>query len=174
MENNPIKTLMNEHETIGLTEGIIQNLDKLWETDEEFYTQKVNNLLTFFSEYSDKYHHHKEEEVLFKELNDNPDFLLDDIITELEEHHESFRNTISEVREALDNNDFADVQSLLEQYINDLLDHIAIENDELFVTVELLFNESQLERMFFLFKDIDMELGEDRKIELVKSIAALK
>ena len=62
------------------------------------------------------------------------------------------------------------MQELLTGYINDLLDHIAVENDELFIMAESLFNEDELERMYFLFQDIDMELGQVRKQELVDSI----
>ena len=53
----------------------------------------------------------------------------------------------------------------------DLLDHIAAENDELFVLAETLMSEDELETIYFKFKDIDMELGEVNKIELEESIA---
>ena len=57
--------------------------------------------------------------------------------------------------------------------MQDLLDHIAAENDELFVLAETLMEEDDLETIYFKFKDIDLELGEDRKVELEESIAAL-
>jgi len=73
---------------------------------------------------------------LFKEFNDNPDFFLDDIITELEEHHEMFRNTVNDIEKTLSDEDFEKTQSLLSRYMNNLLDHIAVENDELFSMAE--------------------------------------
>ena len=172
-ENNPIQVLMNEHEVISSVEGIIQSLDKNWETDEDKYAEKVKQLLRFFREYSDSFHHHKEEQVLFKELIDNPDFTLDDIITELEDHHEMFRATVGEIQEAVDQKEWSKVQNLLERYINDLLDHIAVENDELFIMAESLFSEEELERMYFLFEDIDMELGKERKQELEEELNSI-
>lgn len=172
-ENNPIQTLMDEHEIISSTEDLIKTLDKQWETDKDNYTNKIKHLLEFFREYSDKFHHHKEEEVLFKELKANPDFILDDLISELEEHHEMFRETVNDIEEALSNEGFEKVQSLLSQFINDLLDHIAVENDELFIMAESLFSEDELERMYFLFEDIDRELGEERKQELAEKLEAL-
>jgi hemerythrin-like domain-containing protein len=92
-KHNPIQVLMDEHEVISSTESIIQSLDKSWEKVENSYVENVNRLLVFFKEYSDGYHHRKEEDVLFKELNKHPDFKLQDIITELEAHHQGFAET---------------------------------------------------------------------------------
>ena len=54
-----------------------------------------------------------------------------------------------------------------------MLDHIGAENDELFSLAENLMGEDDLETIYFKFKDIDMELGEDRKRELEESISVL-
>lgn len=172
IEHNPIQTLMDEHEIISATEEFIGSLDKLWETNKDNYTDKVKHLLEFYREYSDGFHHRKEEEVLFKELKNSPDFMLDDIITELEEHHEMFRDSTNEIEEVLSNEDFEKVQSLLNQFVDQLLDHIAVENDELFCMAESIFSEDQLERIYFLFEDIDRERGKERKQELVEKLMA--
>lgn len=169
-ENNPIQVLMDEHEIISSVEARIKELNNSWLDNAENYKKNVLTLLAFFKEYSDKFHHHKEEEVLFKELRNNPDFILNDIVEELEGHHDMFRDSTKEIEEAIKNDKYEKVQELLTGYINDLLDHIAVENDELFIMAESLFNEDELERMYFLFQDIDMELGQVRKQELVDSI----
>lgn len=171
--NNPIQTLMDEYDLISSTEGIINELDGKWLESTAKYTETVKKLLVFFKEYSNQIHHRKEEEILFKEMRVNPEFLLNDIIEELEEHHEMFQDTIKEIEEALENSDYEKVQSLFAGYINDLLGHIAVENDELFIMAESLFSEDKLERMYFLFQDIEMELGQDRKEELAEGLKAL-
>ena len=169
-ENNPVQILFDEHEIIGKVENSIHSIKQHWETNEESYENKVNQLLIFLKEYSDKFHHHKEEEVLFVALKNNPDFLLDDIISELEEHHEMFRENVREIQEFMNEKDWVKVQKILEKYVNDLLDHIAVENDELFSIAESLFSEDELEKMYFLFEDIDRELGKERKQELEASL----
>ena len=50
----------------------------------------------------------------------------------------------------------------------DLRDHIAAENEELFVLAENLLDDSEKEKMFFLFKDIDMEAGENHLKKLAE------
>lgn len=170
MENNPLSVMYAEHDVIMKAEKIIDNIDGLWEKDSASYIEIVDNLVLFFKEYADGYHHRKEEEVLFPAVYNHPDFVLQGIIDEFEQHHESFRDYTQEIQEALDNEEFPKSYNLLQEYCNDLLDHIAAENEELFVLAENLLSENELETIFFKFKDIDMELGEARKVELEKSI----
>lgn len=173
MEHNPIQTMLDEHEVICQAEAIIEGLDKTWETDADKYKETVNTLITFFRDYADAYHHRKEEEVLFPAINDHPDFVLQEIIEEFETHHEDFREYTKEVEDAIEQGDFEKSYKELNNYLQDLLDHIGAENDELFVLAETLMDEDELETIYFKFKDIDLELGEDRKVELEQSIESL-
>tara|TARA_R110001592_G_scaffold6720_5_gene36131 strand:+ start:641 stop:1168 length:528 start_codon:yes stop_codon:yes gene_type:complete len=170
MENNPLSVMYAEHNIIMKAEYIIKNADGMWEKDTPSYIELVDFLILFFREYADGYHHRKEEDVLFPAIKNHPDFVLQEIIDEFKEHHESFRDYTREIEEALDENDFPKSYNLLQEYCNDLLDHIAAENEELFVLAESLLEEHDLETIFFKFKDIDMELGEKRKLELENSI----
>jgi hemerythrin-like domain-containing protein len=173
MEHNPIQTMLDEHEVICQAEEIIEKLDKTWETDSEQYKATVSTLITFFREYADGYHHRKEEEVLFPAVHDHPDFVLQEILEEFETHHEDFREYTGTIEEAINEGDFEKSYKELNNYLQDLLDHIAAENDELFVLAETLMDEEDLETIYFKFKDIDLELGEDRKKELEESVTGL-
>ncbi|PIQ14736.1 MAG: hypothetical protein COW67_12150 [Flavobacteriales bacterium CG18_big_fil_WC_8_21_14_2_50_32_9] len=173
MENNPIKVMYDEHEVIVRAEKIIENLENTWENNPEEYADKVKKLVEFFREYADGYHHRKEEEVLFPAIKDHPDFVLQEIIDEFMEHHEGFREYAAEIIEAINEKDYVQSYKILKRYINDLLDHIAAENEELFVLAQNLMDENQLENIYFKFKDIDMELGESRKIDFEKLINSL-
>ncbi len=165
-KHDPIQVLISEHDIISAAEGVIQSLQNTWETNADEYAENLRRLIVFFREYSDRFHHYKEEEVLFKKLRENPDFLLKDIISELEGHHEMFRETVAEIEEAAQNKDWPKAQKLLNGYMNDLLDHIAVENDELFSMAQSVFSDDELERIYFLFEDIDRDLGLERKREL--------
>ena len=170
MNNNPIQTLLEEHQVISKTENIIKTLNRSWEYNSENYTKAIKTLIIFFRDYADGNHHRKEEEVLFPAICDHPDFKLQEIIDELEQHHEDFREYTEEIEKALDVNDYENSYSLLKNYLQKLLDHIAVENNELFVLAEILLDDEELETIYFKFKDIDMELGEVSKLELEKSI----
>lgn len=172
-KHNPIQVLLDEHDIIAAAEDIVRSLRNSWEKNAEAYAEKVRRLLAFFREYSDQFHHHKEEAVLFKKLRENPDFMLHDIIGELENHHEMFRECVAEIEASLRQKGWAETQHILEGYMNDLLDHIAVENDELFGMAESVFSKDELEHIYFLFEDIDRDLGLERKRQLVEGLKEL-
>lgn len=163
---SPIALLMKEHEVILLAGQFITRLDGTWSEDEELYGKKVERLIEFFRVYSDMFHHEKEERILFRQLKEHPDFRLHELIDELEEHHENFRLQVASIEAAISEKKWVFAQKLLVEYIEALADHIAVENDELFVMTEMLFSEMELSRMYFLFEDLDRAIGEDVKLEL--------
>ncbi len=158
--------MLHEHEVISRAADIVATLNGNWENDADGYSAKATKLIAFFREYADGYHHRKEEDVLFPAIKDHPDFVLQEMVDEFEQHHEDFREYASDAERAIADGDHAGSYKHLKNYVSDLLDHIAAENDELFVLAENLLDENDLETIFFKFKDIDRELGEDRKVEL--------
>jgi len=173
MENNPIQTMLDEHEIISSAESIIKKLDGMWENDIDTYRTTIHTLVTFFTEYADGYHHRKEEEVLFPAIKNHPEFILEEMVDELEQHHEEFRDYAREILEHLESDEDEKAYKILDDYLEDLLDHIGAENDELFITAETLLSEEELETIYFKFKDIDMELGEEQKTELEGTLESL-
>ncbi|MBI3141220.1 MAG: hemerythrin domain-containing protein [Bacteroidetes bacterium] len=161
--NNPLDIMYAEHEVVMKAEKIVDGLKGLWETDPSRFESTARQLVGFFREYADGYHHRKEEEILFPAIMDHPDFVLHGIIEEFETHHEDFREYAREIMEALDDKDYPRAMKVLERYTGDLLDHIAAENDELFVLAENLLDPQLLETLYFKFQDVDMELGQERK-----------
>lgn len=172
--NNPIQVMLDEHDIISSAEQIVKLLDRYWEKSESKYVNQVHSLIIFFREYADKYHHFKEEQILFPELEKLDDFAVNSIVSELIEHHEMFREHTTSIEEFLDDKQYESAQKLLFTYMDELLDHIAAENDEVFVMAESLFSENELESMYFKFKDIDMELGESNKEKLCEKLNSIE
>ena len=166
MQHNPIETMYREHDIISQMEDIIQNLFHLWIDHPNDYSKVVTSLLAFVKEYADNLHHRKEEEILFPALRDCPDFTLVEILDELESHHERFRDLSQKIKADLDKKDYPESYAILKEYLNDLLDHIAVENDELFVLTENILTPEELEKIYFQFEDLDREIGLDKKLEL--------
>jgi hemerythrin-like domain-containing protein len=171
--HNPIQILLDEHEIISSAEGVIKKLDQYWERSEEGFTEYVSELLQFFRTYSDQYHHYKEEEVLFPLFKDSDEMVVHSMILEFKEHHEMFREHTQAIKAQLEKGQYSETYAILVTYINELLDHIAAENDEFFVITESLLSEAELETMYFKFRDIDVELGEGRKEELSEMLKTI-
>jgi hemerythrin-like domain-containing protein len=174
MQNRATEVLLAEHVIISGASGAIAAMDRLWTSDADAYERAFRDIISFFVSYSDGFHHRKEEEVLFPALRSHPDFYASDILDELEDHHQSFREHVTGMQHALEQKSYERAQARLARYFDELLDHIAVENDELFAMVDSLLNETELERIYFAFKDVDRELGEDRKRELERRLEQIK
>ncbi|MFQ5447323.1 MAG: hemerythrin domain-containing protein [Saprospiraceae bacterium] len=162
MHSQAIKMLYAEHQVILER---IEDLRQLLKGN-NMATKKEELLryVDFFRTYADKYHHHKEEDVLFSLLKDRFPGLWS--ITEaLEEHHAMFRENIADIENALRSEDWEKVEGILPRYLSDLTDHISAEDDELFVAVDEQLTGAEREKLYYAFLDKDRELGEEAKLE---------
>lgn len=134
-------------------------------------TAEIRELLSFFREYADGYHHAKEEEVLFPRLQQLvPAF--ESIVVDLTDHHEMFRELLARATRALDAGNWGDLEMILEGYATSLTDHISAENDELFVAGDDMLDDDEKDRIRFMFIDIDNARGVERKRALEEHAGA--
>ena len=163
--NNPVEILVKEHVVIVSAINLANQLQKIIVSEPKKFIDLAGKLIDFFRNYADKYHHYKEESFLFPRMCDENQLLEGGIIKEMLNNHEEFRNSLRNIEKALKIGELASVAENFSIYCNSLLDHIAVENEELFQIAETLLKESELENIYFLFLDIDLELGESRKKE---------
>lgn len=172
---NPfIKLLYDEHAVIVNAIDTAKQLRQLAGKDDTLYEKTLRKLIRFFREYADKYHHYKEELILFPEMNRRNELLGDGIVKEMFDNHEEFRLRIGRIVQNLDRKDYLSAQAELEKYAEALLDHIAVENDEVFQIAEQLLTEPELEKIGHRFMDCDRELGEKLKEDLVDMAESLR
>lgn len=166
--DNALKILYNEHEVIVKAIDIAVNAKELIGRNDEEYEYIISGLVRFFRLYADQYHHHKEEEILFPEMAKRNELMADNIIKEMFINHEDFRELLCAIETDIHTKDYNNAAKKIEQYSEALLNHISVENDELFPAACSLFNEEELENIGFRFADLDRELGETKKEELRK------
>ncbi len=164
--NNPADILINEHDLIELVANYAIILQELDNKEPIPYIALVKKLLNFFTDYADRYHHQKEELLLFPKMCEKNDLLKDGIIKEMIENHDDFRKSIKDIEYGISIGDMPIIQKTLKKYCVELLNHISVENEELFQMIEMILSESEIERMYYSCIDIDIELGLSRKEEL--------
>ncbi len=162
MHTEALQMLYDEHQVI------LQKIHRLRQllTREDLADKElaIRQFIAFFRTYGDAFHHQKEEDLLFSFLRLTQPGLLP-IVEALEEHHEMFREYLSDIESAVDEADWEQVKSLFESYLSNLEDHISAEDDELFVSVEMVLSPVEKERLFFAFQDKDEELGKNLKTQ---------
>jgi hemerythrin-like domain-containing protein len=161
-----MKVLFDEHETIVNAIDTAQQAKSLIGKDDTAYEKLIRQLIGFFRDYADQYHHFKEEEILFPEMAKRNELLADGVIMEMFENHADFREMIKNIEKSLNEKQYQQAQQQLEKYTEALLDHIAVENDEVFQSAESIFSDEELEKIYFRFEDRDRDLGNAKKEEL--------
>ncbi len=161
--NKHILLLYKEHEVIVNVIDSVQMAGELLHPNPDRYKRVVVELIRFFREYADRYHHFKEEEILFPEMGKKSEIVQSGILCEMIDHHVEFRSQLRMIEFQLAEGNLEKANAALRAYSNELLDHIAIENDEVFQMADSLFTAQELEQIECRFLDCDRDLGEDRK-----------
>jgi len=154
----PIKKLVIEHvlikRLVALIPEVIFNLDV--ESDEG--RQIIIDSVDFIRSYADKYHHAKEEEILFKCFDANLD-----ILNVMREEHEKARAHVKAILEALDKKDKETVSEHLNAYRELLAEHIKKEDEILYPWMDRTFSLTQIGELFSKFNAKDEEFGDGPK-----------
>ena len=96
------------------------------------------------------------------------------VVKEMLDNHEDFRVLIAGIETLTKEKKYTSAQDKLAEYVEALTDHIAVENEEVFEIATTLFSEKELENIYFRFKDIDYELGENNKEGLRERLNKIK
>jgi len=166
--------LFDEHEIIISAMDIAKENEKLIGKDNVRYENNFRQILAFFKLYADGFHHHKEEEILFPEMSRKNEFLKDGVIKEMLDNHEEFRAMTASIEAFLNKKDYTHTSQQFNLYTEALLDHIAVENDEVFQMAETIFTDDEMEKIYHRFLDCDREIGDEKKKELVNRLDAIR
>ena len=154
----PMKRLVNEHvlikRLIALIPEVIDNLDVVSEEGRQIIIDSVD----FIRSYADKYHHAKEEEILFKYFDENLD-----IIKAIYEDHENARAHVRAMLEDLGKKDKEAVSEHLNAYQELLTEHIKKEDEILYPWMDRSFSITQIGELFSKFNRKDEELSDTPK-----------
>ncbi len=151
----PMQKLVNEHvlikRLVALIPEVIYNLDVASEEGRQVIIDSVD----FIRSYADKYHHAKEEEILFKCFDENLD-----ILKTMREDHEEARAHVKAMLEALDKKDKEAVSEHLNAYQELLTEHIKKEDEILYLWMDRSFSITQIGELFSKFNTRDEEFGD--------------
>ncbi len=134
-----LQLLVDEHKNIlkviaALTEKCDEEIDK------EFF----NKAISFIKNYADKFHHAKEEDILFKELGQVE--MHCDPTEQMLHEHELGRNFVKGMEEGLASDDEAMVKENARGYVHLLQEHIFKEDNILYpMADEVLSSEKKKE-----------------------------
>lgn len=151
----PIKMLVEEHvyikKLLALIPEIVNRLDLKSEEGRVVILKSVD----FIRSYADKYHHAKEEDILFKYFDAD-----DDIIKAMLEDHKSGRSHVKAIMEGVEKQDEKLVAEHLAGYGELLKEHIKKEDEILYPWMDRNMTMDKVGKMFQEFHKVDEEIGQ--------------
>lgn len=151
----PIKKLVDEHTLIKRWIALIPEVIKNLDIESEEGKKLILDGLDFIRSYADKFHHAKEEEILFKYFDENLD-----IVKTMLSDHETGRSHVKAMVGALQKNDRLSISEHLNGYKDLLTEHIKREDEILYPWMERNLSIRQVGELFDKFNAADQRIGE--------------
>ncbi|MBI5346524.1 MAG: hemerythrin domain-containing protein [Chlamydiae bacterium] len=148
----PMKILVDEHVLIKSFVALIPLMKKL---DKKLVLDSVE----FIKFYADKYHHMKEEDILFKFFDENLT-----ILQVMHEDHKKGRGLVKKILESLDIDDFETISQCLKDYHDLLSEHIKKEDEVLFPWLDKNLTMHQIGFFYASCKKIEEETDQKKII----------
>ncbi len=152
----PMKTLVDEHRLIlrliALVPAVTASLDVHAEDDR----QLVVAIVAFIRNYADRFHHAKEEDLLFARFDRESD-----ILQVMYEDHANGRACVKAAVDALERRDPAGVTDNLIAYTEILKQHIRKEDEILYPWMDRKLSTRQVGELFSAFRKIDSAFSEE-------------
>ncbi len=150
----PMKRLVDEHVLIKRWVVLIPEVLKDLDIESENGIQLILDGVDFIRSYADRYHHGKEEDILFKYFDEDLE-----ILQVMHEDHERARAHVMEILDAVDRKDRDAISENLNKYGEILNEHIKKEDEILYPWMDRNLTVSQVGELFSKFNEADDSIG---------------
>ncbi len=151
----PLKKLVQEHVWIKKWVEIIPDLLKKVDLLSEEGKELLRRGMEFVREYADRYHHAKEEDILFKYFDENLE-----ILKVIRKEHQTARSLVRQIVEALNNNEAEKLRESLKEYSKLLQEHIKKEDEILYPWMDRNLTLREIGELFANFQQVDEDFGD--------------
>jgi hemerythrin-like domain-containing protein len=149
--------LVDEHTVIKRVLAMIPSLIEELDVSRNEDRTLVLDTIDFIRSYADKYHHAKEEEILFKEFDENLE-----LVRVFNEDHRIGRGHVKAIVDALEKKDNQSIRDHFMGYRDLLNGHIKREDEVLYPWMDRNLSTSQVGRLFARFVTVDEQFKEVR------------
>jgi hemerythrin-like domain-containing protein len=160
--NHSTRRLVDEHVLICIGLDICDKAASMVMSGSNVPNSIWENLIDFTKEYTDGFHHAKEEGVLFPLLCQRGLSLEYGPIAVMLHDHETFRRLLGQMNEGLEENNMAKVIAAYNEYSSSLRMHIHKENNILYPMGESMISREDEENLNSIYDETEMSLGGEK------------
>ncbi len=146
----PMRKLVDEHALIKRWIALIPEILKHLEVELEGGLWVIYDGADFIRSYADRFHHAKEEDILFEYFDRNLD-----IIKTMLEDHEKGRTHVKALIESADKKDIMGISQHLLAYHDLLSEHIKKEDEILYPWMDRNLSMTQVGQLYSRFNEVD-------------------
>ncbi len=162
----PIQELVDEHthikRVIAAVPAIVASIGAGLD---ESSRATISAAVDFIKNFADRYHHAKEEDLLFKYFDEGEPILL-----AMHQEHEDGRAHVRAVLAGLERDDAAAVREHLSAYAELLTEHIRKEDEILYPWMDQHLSDGQIGRLFSEFRKVDTKFGDGPSLYRARAI----
>lgn len=163
----PMQRLVDEHVLIKRWVALIPDVVKHLDVESDEGRQLIRDGIDLIRSYADRYHHAKEEEILFEYFDKDSE-----ILQVMYEDHTTGRGHVKAMLEALDRKDQNALGKHLMAYRDLLTGHIQKEDEILFPWMDRNLTSTQVDELFAKFNEVDqkMAFSPDKYSKLIETL----
>jgi len=154
----PMQKLVNEHKLIKRWVALIPAVVDSIDLGSPEGRQLILDGLDFIRSYADKFHHAKEEEILFSYFDEDLD-----ILKVMHEDHEAARAHVRAVSEAVEKEDESSAGTHLLAYREILEEHVKKEDEVLYPWLDRQLSDTQVGTLYSQFAEVDRSSGDTQQ-----------
>ncbi len=163
MAKNYIQILNKEHENILSVADVIEKecngIKSGKELDKDFFNKAVD----FIENYTDKFHHSKEEDILFKELCKPEAEMHCNPVDQMLYEHDIGRNFVKGIKEGIKKGDKEKIVENALGYVQLIREHIFKEDNILYPMSESALNKESKDSIQNRFEKVLKSMEEENK-----------
>ena len=165
----PVKKLVDEHVLIKRLLALIPAIVEFTESSLRVDRDLILRCVDFIRTYADKYHHMKEEDILFKYIDEKAE-----IIQVMYKDHDIGRGYVRQAVEGAEKNNKTQVNENLLAYRDLLTQHIKKEDEILYPWIDRQLSTTQVGEMFRKCSEADASVGDELPKKYEKFIVELE
>lgn len=164
----PIQKLVDEHKLIKRFLALVPDLCDRVQNDLQSSRETILQSVEFIRQFADKYHHAKEEDILFAYAKGNRD-----IVNVMLEDHKKGRYYVKSILLGLETEDASYIVYSLKHYRELLTEHIKKEDEILYPWIERTAGDSEMEKIGAAFDKVDASFGKGFKEKWQDFVSAI-
>lgn len=166
----PTTILIEEHKNILKVIDVLNEKCNLTESKKTIDRDFFKNAIDFIRNYADKFHHAKEEDLLFKELCSDDVEMHCNPTEQMRYEHELGRGFVKGMIEALEKSDIKKLTENAREYCALLRDHIYKEDNILYPMADEVLNAKKQKVLLDKFKKIEDKTDVKKYLGFVKKL----